>query len=684
VRHRSALLSLLVACLLGGAPCAAAAAAPGATSPAVVLIGVPDLRWEDLSPGTTPALWRLATTSSVGTMTDRSGETAATRRATGWVTLGSGSRAVTGLEAGAVPDPVDPQALQALRTANEGARYQSQVGTLGDALHRAGLTVAAVGGPGALLGAMTRDGTVDARASAPTGIPAGADVVMVELPELYVAGRADPAEVQRALGAIDGEVAAVLQELPEGAALLLAGTSDGPTGRPHLHVAMAAGPSFGPGLLTSASTGRDGVVQLIDVAPTVLRLTGAATPPAVLGTAWHEVAGGGAPTRERVAAFVDLDQRSRTQQATVRWYYPVVAWTALLFVTGASLAWAAGRTRLLRPVGAVVAAVPVAGYLAQIVPWWRAGTWPLAPLTAGIAVLIGLGAAAVTRRRMPRWGTAAVVGGGTALVVLADAATGSPLSLDGVFADNPIIAGRFHGIGNVAFALLGAGTLLLSAALAAHRPPRRAAATVTALGGLAVLVDGLPFLGDDFGGVLALVPAVAVLALTVSRTRVAVRHLAAVAATAVIVTAAFAFYDYSRPASRRTHLGRFVGQLGDGSAVSVVRRKMDTSLGTFTGGWARWIVVAWAMLAVVAWIAFRRGLVRVPADVDPHTARGLLAALIVLAFLGAALNDSGAEIPAFAFYLALPLLVPLLEPVPAPARPAPAEPVAGSATGVPP
>jgi hypothetical protein len=290
----------------------------------------------------------------------------------------------------------------------------------------------------------------------------------------------------------------------------------------------------------------------------------------------------------------------------------------------------------------------------------------------------------VTRRRTARWGTAAVVGGGTALVVLADAATGSPLSLDAVFADNPIVAGRFHGTGNVAFALLGAGTLLLSAALSADRPPRRAAATVAALGGLAVLVDGLPILGDDFGGVLALVPAVAVLALTVARTRVTVRHLAAVAAAAVVVTAAFAFYDYSRPASRRTHLGRFVGQLGDGSAVSVVRRKLDTSLGTFTGGWGRWIVLIWAVLAVVAWIAFRRGLVRMAADVDPRAARGLLAALVVLAFLGAGLNDSGAEIPAFAFYLALPLLVPLLEPVPRSARPSPAEPVAGSTAGVPP
>jgi len=276
------------------------------------------------------------------------------------------------------------------------------------------------------------------------------------------------------------------------------------------------------------------------------------------------------------------------------------------------------------------------------------------------------------------------VGGGTALVVVADAACGSPLSLDAPFADNPIIAGRFHGIGNVAFALLGAGTLLLSASLVAHRSPRRAAVTVAVLGTVAVLVDGLPVLGDDFGGVPALVSAVAVLALAVSRTRVAWWQLVAVATTAAIAAAAFAFYDYSRPVFQRTHLGRFVGQLGDGSAVSVVHRKLDTSLGTFAGGWARWIVLGWVLLALGAWFAFRRGLLRVPAEVDPRTARGLLAALVVLVFLGAALNDSGAEIPAFAFYLAAPLLVSLTEPVPGPAPPSPAETAAGSEASVPP
>jgi hypothetical protein len=317
---------------------------------------------------------------------------------------------------------------------------------------------------------------------------------------------------------------------------------------------------------------------------------------------------------------------------------------------------------MLRPLGAVVAAVPLAGYLIQLVPWWRAGSWPQLPLTAAVATVLGLAAAFTPWARRNRWGAAALLGATTMAVLALDAATGSPLSLDAPFADNPIIAGRFHGLGNVAFALLGAATLVLSAAVAAERTPRRAAVAVCALGAVAVAVDGLPSLGDDFGGVLALLPAVAVLAIVVARIRVAIWHVVAVVSITVLITAAFALYDFSRPPERRTHLGRFVAQVDSGAATTVVNRKLNTSLGTFSAGWPRWIVLGWVVLALAAWLAHRQGRLRVPAGVDTRAAGGLLAALATLAVVGAAVNDSGLEITAFTFYFAAPLLAPLLEP----------------------
>ena len=73
------------------------------------------------------------------------------------LTLGTGSRAVAGVPAMTLPDPADPSQLTTLRRANSAARFRAEVGALGDALHRAGRTVATVG-TGALLGGMTAEG----------------------------------------------------------------------------------------------------------------------------------------------------------------------------------------------------------------------------------------------------------------------------------------------------------------------------------------------------------------------------------------------------------------------------------------------------------------------------------------------------------------------------------------------
>jgi hypothetical protein len=665
--------SLALALLLAGACLTATTIAPPASAaPAdetaavpgpVVVVGVPDLRWQDLDPAVTPTLWQMMGRSSVAAMTDRSGERFA-RRAAGWLTLNTGTRARANVEAGTVPDPGVAEQLQALRAANRSARYDAQVGALGDALHRAGLTVAAVGGPGAVLGGMAADGTVDSRAPTVAEALPGADVVIVELPQLYPVDRRDPGALRDALTEIDNLIGTVVQALPGNASLLVAGVSEGFATPTHLHVAMATGPPFGTGRLTSASTGRAGVVQLIDVAPTVLWLLGAAVPSGMLGAPWRTMAGSGAATAQQVSAFVDLDRRSRAEIAVSHWYDAAVAWAAFLYVAAVVIAWTRRRSRLPAALGAVIASIPAASFLVQLVPWWRGGTWLLAPLTIGVATAVGSVAAFSPWTRRGPWRTAAFVGAVTAAVIVVDASTGSPLSLDAPFGDNPIIAGRFHGIGNVAFALLGAGTLVLAAAVATRLPDRRAAAAVFGLGAVAIAVDGLPALGDDFGGVVALLPAVAVLGLVILRVRLSWRRLIAVFVVTVMTTAGISLYDYLRPPAQRTHLGRFIGQIADGSAWTVVHRKLDSSLGSFTDGWSRWIVVGWVVLAVVAWVGHRRGRLHLPAAVDHRIAGGLLASLTVLAILGAGFNDSGLGVTAFTFYVAAPLLVSMAEPLP--------------------
>ena len=166
---------------------------------------------------------------------------------------------------------------------------------------------------------------------------------------------------------------------------------------------------------------------------------------------------------------------------------------------------------------------------------------------------------------------------------------------------------------------------------------------------------------------LALLPALCVLGLVVSGIRLSWRYVAAVGGLTLATVTVFALVDHARPASQRTHLGRFVQQVGDGSAWPIISRKLDSSLATFTGGWPRYVILIWLVLVVLAAVGHRLGRIGVRHGVGGRTVGGLVGALTVLGVLGAALNDSGLAITAFVLYVGVPAIVPTLAPEGAPA-----------------
>ena len=110
------------------------------------------------------------------------------------------------------------------------------------------------------------------------------------------------------------------------------------------------------------------------------------------------------------------------------------------------------------------------------------------------------------------------------------------------------------------------------------------------------------------------------------------------------------------PASRQTHIGRFVGQLRDGTAGTILHRKFAASLRTFTAGDTRWFVVSLTLAAVIAVELIRRGRLRPLEGVEPSTLRAVTVAVVGLGLLGSLLNDSGLVIAALAWVLAAPPL----------------------------
>lgn len=572
-------------------------AAHAATRPSrVVVVAVPGLRWEDVDARITPTLWRLARTGAVGALSVKAGPDVSCV-ADGLLTLTAGARATAyGASCGS-----EPRDLSAVVTRNRHSRERADVMALGRALRGAGECLA------------TTPGT-------------SCRVVLLEAPT--VGGPHRTAErVDRLVAQLTGTV-------------LVVGVSEAPGDRvAHLHVALAQG--LGAGALTSASTGRPGFVQLVDVAPTVLDLLGVAVPSVMTGQPW-QVHGRAAS----IAALGDLDRRALAQKAATVPFY--VASLAVLAGLLGGLA-VVRRRGAVRAVALVGTALPAASFLAGTLPWWRADS-PTVALLGWSAVLAPALAAAALPWRRQRLAPVGVVSAVTVLVVGGDLLTGSRLQLSSVTGYSPLVAGRFAGIGNVAFGVYAAAGLLALAWLARGR------LWPVAVGGLALaLVDGAPGWGSDVGGVLALLPAVVVLALLVTGRRVSVLRLAVAGLAGALLVTGLALLDHARPAARRTHLGRFVDRVADGTAGDVLHRKAAAVLGLLLHS----AVTALLPLVVVAavWLVARPPRVLREAFTDEPAFRHGLVALGVACALGFVLNDSGAAIPALALVVAIPATV---------------------------
>jgi hypothetical protein len=629
--RRAALLVLALLTLTLGLPSVARAATqPGS----VVVVGVPGLRWDQVSPTGTPTLWRLAHAGSVGALSIRSAD-AITCPDEGWLTVGAGQRVraktqtcLTRRQASVQGQRATIGDFSGIVADNHKLDFAAVPGILASSLAATGCVT---GVADAAVGAADRSGVVDSYS------PTFNDRCPVTLIEAGVV--TDRASAGRA----DTVLATVDRSRPAGSALLVVGLSDTDRGdRAHLHVAIAVGGPYTVGSLRSQSTRRAPYVQLIDVAATVLDLRGVKQSSQVDGQPWR-TSGHHAPSP---ASLAELDTAAGAAGDALVW---VVAFLVTLVVAGSALVLL-GRRRIAALVLLTALAAPVMTYLVDLFPWYDA---PQPTLVTIAASLLGAGALAllafqVGQRRS--WVIAAgLVSGVTFLVVVADLMTGARLQLDSVLGYSPLVAGRFAGVGNVGYGVLAGSAVLLATAVAIKAPGWR---NVALIGVVAVVVDGAPMWGSDVGGVLALVPGFGLLVLLTAGSRVSVGRLAALGSAAVAVVVFFALADYSRPARHQTHLGRFVGKVLHGGAGTVIDRKWHSDVDLLTANAGTLFVPIAAAVALWLVLRPRPRLARTYAR-HPELRYGLIS-LAVVSLLGLVVNDSGVAIPAVAVLLAVP------------------------------
>lgn len=662
---------------------------------AVVLIGTGGIGWSDVDQETTPNLWLLLRDGSSAALSVRS-VYSNTCPIDGWLGISAGARAAAP-RPGLARNPADRpcpgaptvasgsvQQWPSYLEAAAAERFDARLGLLGDTAAAGRACVKAVA-PYAAAGGARRDGRIEQYSDWSdqqmledlNGCPMTlVDVGSLRDPDDVVEGEQPDASRRQQLTEIDTRIGEVIEAGPNGADYVVASLSD--AGRSErLRMVVARGPHFGPGLLVSPSTKQRGLAQAPDVTATVLSAVGLPVPDAVTGS---PLTSDPAPdnserrAQARLTYLADYDEASHDVHDLVEPFFTVFAYGQLAIYLLVLLVYkgrlGAERTRVktlsrVRVLSVAAASVPVSTFLANLLPWWR---FPVDMLSvvAAVALFVALIATAALRGPWGRWalGPMAFVSATTMLVLAVDVMTGSRLQLSSLMGLQPVVGGRYYGMGNPTFALFATATILLctavSSMLVLAGRQRAAALAVALIGGFAVVVDAMPFWGADGGGPPALVPGLVYLILAVLGLKLTWRRLLVLVLGVVGLFFVVAGADWLRPAPSRSHLGRFVQAIIDGNALDIVIRKGQQNVDILLGNAPLTLLVPAALLFVIYVLARptswgSRAMQR-SYDQAPTLRAGLIALLVTLT-IGFLINDSGVAIPAVGATLAVPLIV---------------------------
>ncbi|MCW3819551.1 hypothetical protein ONA91_34435 [Micromonospora sp. DR5-3] len=651
---------------------------PGRSADFVVLAGAAGLRWDDVDPQTTPTLWRMAEQGSIGSLSVRSAHRP-TCPVDGWLTLGAGnfaawngSRSAAGCPATGVtveqPDGIGanlPDQESVVAYNQDKLTWGATPGALSESV-RCSVAV----GPGAAVAAARPFGRVDRYEPVLPADPAqllGSCVLSIV--DLGSVDGENPATRAAQARQVDAQLARVLAARPARSTVLVAGVGDtDPPSR--LHVAVADGPGWERGWLTSPSTGREGYLQLVDLAPTALVVLGRPVPERLfLGRAAVSVGDRPDDLRTAIDAPADADREAAAQRRVAGWFFGLLA-AAQVALAVAVLPLLRRARRHAGPHGPepvsrrVVAAVELlliaaalavpAALLADAAPWWRgehAGWW--FALVTALLIVGGTAAVRFSPGHDRTLGPLGAVAGLATLVVGVDVLTGSRLQLNGVVGYSALEGGRYTGLGTVGLGVFIAGSLLCGGWLAQRVRRAWRPMVMVAVGGAAVVIVGSPYLGADSIGAIALTAGVSVAAAICTGGWLTVSRLAWATMAGLALTIGYAVVDLRRPAVERGSVGRFLAALGDGTGGLTVHRSSAANLQTLVDSPLTVLALAGAALVWLALLQPWGGLMRL-FGIYPAV-RAAMAGTGVAAGVGGLLGGSALDVAGAAGALVVPM-----------------------------
>lgn len=497
------------------------------------------------------------------------------------------------------------------------------------------------------------------------------------------------AEADKRLGAKLDEVRQSAQPGSAEPTVIVAGLGDS-SGLPQLRAFIASGPGYEPGSVSSASTRTPGLLQLTDLAPGILDHLGIDSPSGIT----FDVTASDADPQKRIDDLVSESQKATSIYQHLSKFsliLDITFYVLFLMCAGLLSRTVIGRRggatiaptvhRFLAWVSLAVATLPMGAFLAGLFPWAR-----LPQPGLGLAVSVGVSSAILFGLSLlPPWGRTwrgrvAVLALLSFLVLTIDLITGSHLQGNSLLGYNPIVGGRYYGLGNQGAAIFIVSLFIFLGLaiswLRARNHTRLVIILPLVLGLCAVFVSGNPSWGAKFGGTIATLAGLLVLLALISRIRLSFFRLALIGLASLAVLLGIAFLDWLREPGARSHFGNFFDQLVSGEALQVIGRKLGANLHIMQVNPALAIVTP---LAIIAILLFLRYLLHFPSispvsrtgrltnkwrgrlplvfeDQDLHF--GFLAAVTGLA-VGLVLTDSGIAVPSTGAMVLLPYLLAL-------------------------
>ena len=434
-----------------------------------------------------------------------------------------------------------------------------------------------------------------------------------------------------------------------------------PQSTEQLTVFIASGKGIEPGFAVSGITRRGGIVALADVAPSVLTFLGV-DPPESMVTTLMDFQKSDENANDRVDRLVHENDGALVRDNSFSLIATIFIFTSFFGAIVGLLSYK--KIKSLRI---------VAKFLLLMSLSMPSITFLMLPFMTSIRestniaivfVLFAITTSILGYLCGEKWGYCYVVlsiSVFTLLLQLGDVITGGNLQLNSLFGYSAIVAGRFSGFGNLTFSIVAVSSLLIVAVvkeLGATKPAwdkKWINYALMAMLILVLIIDGSPYFGSDVGGVLALTPTIFLVGLMLFGKRISWKSaIVAVIATLGAITA-FSLFDLNRPASERSHLGRFVEVMLEGKAGIVIERKVLSNFNILTNAPIASLVIIGTLFALFLFLYPERYVKK--NSVSHPFFRYIAYPGFLIGLLGMLLNDSGIAIPGMIISFAFPAVI---------------------------